>query len=246
MQRSERSVQDAYEALYTGKSYQHEVGMVDAVLDSRLGKVKADKTKVVRKVLEIGCGPGLRLAVLQQWHGKYEPEGLDRDSAMLKLAAKRVPGVPLHLGDMRDFAIKTRYSAVLCLFGVIGYLENVAEMTKALKRMKEHLIPGGVLLLEPWLTPDLVRSGYLQASKAKREGLEVVRMNYTTVVGNKSNIDVNYLIGDETGVRHVNAKRVLTLFTDEEYRTGLRNAGFGDVVLEAYGPQGRGLYVAQV
>lgn len=241
-----RNAQDAYEAIYTGKSYQHEIGLVDAVLDHRLGISKAGEAKVARRVLEIGCGPGLRMAVLQQWHGKYEPEGLDRDPAMLKLAAKRVPGLPLHLGDMRDFTLEARYDGVLCLFGVIGYLANVAEMTKALKRMRVHLAPRGALLLEPWLTPDLVRDGFLQASKAKREGLEVARMNFTTVVGNKSRIDIHYLIGDEKGIRHLRSQRELTLFTDEQYRQGLRNAGFGDVELEAYGPQGRGLYVAQV
>ena len=31
-------VQDAYEALYTGKSYQHEVSLVDILLERRLGK----------------------------------------------------------------------------------------------------------------------------------------------------------------------------------------------------------------
>jgi hypothetical protein len=154
--------------------------------------------------------------------------------------------MPLHHADMRTFNLDTRYEAVLCLFGVIGYMQDTADMTKALQQMREHLAPQGVLLLEPWLNPETVTDRFLRADAAKRQGLEVTRMNYTRVVGNKSLLDVHYLIGDETGVRHVEERREMTLFTDDEYREALRVAGFGDVMLEAYGPQGRGLYVAQV
>lgn len=240
------SVQDAYEALYTGKSYQHEMGLVDVVLDRRIGPAGPAKRKPARRVLEVGCGPGLRLAVLQQMHGKYEPEGLDHDVAMLALAERRVRRVPLHQADMRTFNLDTRYDAILCLFGVIGFMPDTADLTRALERMREHLVPNGVLLLEPWLNPETVTDGYLHADAARRQGLEVSRMNYTRVVGNKSLLDVHYLIGDETGIRHVEERREMTLFTDDEYREALRAAGFGDVMLEAYGPQGRGLYVAQV
>jgi SAM-dependent methyltransferase len=240
------SVQDAYEALYTGKSYQHEIGLVDVVIDRKLGAAKPGKRLPPRRVLEVGCGPGLRLAVLQQWRGKYEVEGLDRDPAMLALAARRVPGLPLHEADMRDFALESRYDAVLCLFGVIGYMADVDEMVEALTRMREHLLPKGVLLLEPWLTPDLATDRYLRADSARRTDLEVQRMNFTRVRGNKSILSVHYLIGDENGVRHVQEVRELTLFTEAQYREALQRAGYGDVMLEAYGPQGRGLYIAQV
>lgn len=240
------SVQDAYEALYTGKSYQHEIGLVDVVIDRKLGVAKPGKKLPPRRVLEIGCGPGLRLSVLTQWRGKYLPEGLDRDLAMLSLAARRLTDVPLHHGDMRDFDLGIQYDAVLCLFGMIGHMENVDEMVEALTCMRKHLNPNGVLLLEPWLTPDLARNRFLRADSAKRVGLEVQRMNFTRVVGNKSILSVHYLIGDQNGVRHVQELSELTLFTEEEYREALKRAGYGDVILEAYGPQGRGLYIAQV
>lgn len=239
-------VQDAYEALYTGKSYQHEIALVEKVIERRLGKWRVhDKTQPPRRLLEIGCGPGLRLAVLKQWHGKYEPEGLDRDPEMLKLASRRVAGIPLHQGDMRDFDLDRSYDAVLCLFGVIGYMKDQAEMTTALKRMHKHLVPGGVLLLEPWLSPDTVEHGHVRADTAERAGMEVSRMNFTRVEGNKALINIHYLIGDQSGVRHSEETRTMSLFTEEEYRGALRDAGFGEVALEAYGPQGRGLYVAQ-
>jgi SAM-dependent methyltransferase len=240
------SVKDAYEAIYTGRSYQHEMGLVDVVLDGKFGRPKPGRKSPPRRVLEIGCGPGLRLAVLRAMHGKYEVEGLDRDSQMLALARRRLPDVPLHTEDMREFNLDARFDAILCLFGMIGYMDDVAEMAEALGQMREHLAPHGVLLLEPWLTPDLARDRYLKADSAERPGLEVMRMNYTRVVGNKSLLTVHYLIGDSHGVRHVEELKELTLFTEDEYREGLRRAGFGEVQLEAYGPQGRGLYVAQV
>lgn len=239
-------VQDAYEALYTGKSYQHEVALVDKVIERRFGKWRVtDKSQPPRRLLELGCGPGLRLAVLQQWHGKYEIEGLDRDPTMLALAAKRVPGVPLHEADMRSFSLDRTFDAVLCLFGMIGYLRDQAEMTTALRQMHKHLVPRGVLLLEPWLSLETAENGHLRADTAERAGMEVSRMNYTRVIGNKSLINIHYLIGDEHGVRHTEDLREMTLFTEQEYRGALRDAGFGDVALEAYGPQGRGLYIAQ-
>jgi SAM-dependent methyltransferase len=240
------SVQDAYEALYTGKSYQHEIGMIDVVLDRKLGAAGPAKKKPPRKVLEVGCGPGLRLAVLNQWQGKYDPEGLDRDMSILNLAHKRVGGMPLHCADMREFNLDTRYDAILALFGVIGYMADVGEMITALRRMREHLVPHGVLLLEPWLTPDTATNRYLRADSAERPGMKVQRMNFTRVVDNKSILSIHYLIGDGHGVRHVQEIRQLTLFTEDDYRHALKEAGFGEVVLEAYGPQGRGLYVAQV
>jgi SAM-dependent methyltransferase len=239
-------VQDAYEALYTGKSYQHEIALVDVLLERRLGKWRSeDKGQAPRRILEIGCGPGLRLAVLNQWHGRYDAEGLDRDATMLSLAAKRVPRTPLHEADIRTFDLGKSFDAVLCLFGVISYMKDQKEMTKALTAMHRHLVPGGVLLLEPWLSPDTVEDGHVRSDFAERGDMEVARMNFTKVNGNKSVLTTHYLIGDDHGVRHIEETRTRTLFTEEEYRGALRDAGFGDVGLEAYGPQGRGLYVAE-
>ena len=238
-------LEDAYEALYTGKSYQHEIGLVDVVLDRLLPAPEPGEAPPPRHVLEVGCGPGLRLAVLQQWRGKYLPEGLDRDPAILALARRRLHDVPLYEGDMRTFSLPSRYDAVLCLFGMIGYMTTPADLALAIGRMGEHLAPGGVLLLEPWLSPELALDGHLKADRAYRGSLVVQRMNYTRVVGNRTLLDVHYLIGDEQGVRHVQDIRALTLFTDAEYRTAFRQAGLGAVELEAYGPQGRGLYVVQ-
>jgi ubiquinone/menaquinone biosynthesis C-methylase UbiE len=240
------SVQDAYEALYTGKSYQHEIGLVDVVLDKKLGPAGPAKKKPPRKVLEVGCGPGLRLAVLKQWQGKYDAEGLDYNSSILNLARKRVSGMPLHCADMREINLDTRYDSIMALFGVIGYMPDYDNMVLALRSMREHLVPHGVLLLEPWLTPENATNHYLRADSAKRPGVEVSRMNFTRIVENKTILSVHYLIGDRFGVRHVQEIRQLTLFNDDQYRSALKEAGFGEVMLEAYGPQGRGMYVAQI
>ena len=118
-------------------------------------------------------------------------------------------------------------------------------MTRALKAMHRHLVPGGVLLLEPWLSPEMAEDGHLRTDFAERGEMEVARMNFTQVKGSKSILTTHYLIGDEHGVRHIEETRERTLFTDAQYRAALRDADFGELSLEAYGPQGRGLYVAE-
>ena len=46
-------VEDAYEALYTGRSYQHEIGLVDRLLDVRLPPPPEDEEPEPRRVLEL-------------------------------------------------------------------------------------------------------------------------------------------------------------------------------------------------
>ena len=59
---------------------------------------------------------------------------------------------------------------MLCLFGMIGYLTDVADMTQAVRRMRNHLAPDGVLLLEPWLSPEQVTDGHVKATARSAPG----------------------------------------------------------------------------
>ena len=57
-------------------------------------------------------------------------------------------------GNMLDFDLGRQFDVVTCLFSSIGYVKTVPNMKRAVANMSRHLKPGGVLVLEPWFTPE--------------------------------------------------------------------------------------------
>ena len=66
---------------------------------------------------------------------------------------------------MRSFDLGRRFDAVTCLFSSIGYLLTPEDLEQGIARMAAHVAPGGVLVVEPWFTPDAWRPGSLPASR---------------------------------------------------------------------------------
>ena len=73
---------------------------------------------------------------------------------MLEVARARHPEITFHQGDMRTFDLGRRFDVVTCLFSSIGYLRSPSDLRAAVINMARHLQPGGVLIIEPWLTEE--------------------------------------------------------------------------------------------
>lgn len=80
-------------------------------------------------LLDVACGTGLHLQHLAPRFGHVE--GLDLNERMLALARDRLPGVPLHHGDMLDFDLGRRFDVITCLFSAIGHMKRYADMSEA-------------------------------------------------------------------------------------------------------------------
>lgn len=93
-----------YDALYSWKDYQGEVEKLTAVIRSCVPDA--------RTLLDVACGTGRDLELLSDG---YRFEGLDLDAQLLAVARERLPSVPLHSGDMRDFELGRRFDVVTCL-----------------------------------------------------------------------------------------------------------------------------------
>jgi ubiquinone/menaquinone biosynthesis C-methylase UbiE len=111
-------------------------------------------------LLDVACGTGLHLASLQQ---HFQVEGLDLDEGLLAIARQRLPDVPLHRADMTNFDLGRSFDVVTCLFSAIGYVKTLAKLSRAIQCMVRHLIPGGVVLIEPWFTPETWHPGTVSA-----------------------------------------------------------------------------------
>src|SRR5919198_4612710 len=136
-----------YDAVYSWKDYPREAELVHELVQAR--KPGAET------LLDVACGTGAHLAELRR---RYRCEGLDRNADLLAVARERLPDLPLHEGDMRDFDLGRRFDAVTCLFSSIGYLMTVEALEAAVATMAGHLEPGGGLLVEPWLSPRAVKT----------------------------------------------------------------------------------------
>jgi SAM-dependent methyltransferase len=220
-----------YDAVYSWKDYAGEAERIHELVQAR----KPGATSL----LDVACGTGAHLAELR---GRYRCEGLDLDPELLAIARERLPDVPLREGDMRDFDLGRRFDVVTCLFSSIGYMRTVEELESAVAAMARHLEPGGVLLVEPWLTPEAVRVPHVAAVFVDEPELKIARLNNIEVEGRRSSFDFQYLVGTPEGVEHFTERHDLTLFTREEQLAAFRAAGLA-VEHDEEGLMGRGLYI---
>ncbi len=106
-----------------------------------------------------------------------------------------------------------------------------------------HLRPGGVLIVEPWYSPDQWKDGNLAALFVDEPDLKVARMNVSRRDANVSIINFHYMVGSSDGIRTFTEPHRLTLFTHDEYRQALTRARF-TVEHDEQGLMQRGLYIA--
>jgi len=193
------------------------------------------------RLLDVACGTGLHLSYLKQ---HFQVEGLDLDEQLLAIARQRNPAVPLHHADMTDFALGRTFDVVTCLFSAIGYVRTLANLSRAVQCMTQHLSAGGVLLIEPWFTPETWRPETVHARFIDEPDLKIVRINTSFVDGRLSSIDMHYLIGTPEGTEHYVERHELGLFITEEMRHALTTCGL-EVTYDETGLTGLGMYIGQ-
>ncbi len=224
----ERSV-DLYDLVYSHKDYDAEAAWVRDAVRSRVPRA--------RTLLDAACGTGLHIKGLLN---EFACQGLDINPRFVATAAERT-GVPVHLGDMDSFHLDQRFDAVTCMFSSIGYSKNLKA---AIRSMARHLTPTGVLIVEPWFTPDQWVTGSLQVLDHERGGMRVVRMSHSGRDGNKSVMTMHHVVGTSSGVEHFVETHRMTLYTLDEYESAFTAAGLS-FELDQPGPFSRGALIGQ-
>jgi len=225
-----------YDAIYTFKDYAKEAGEIAA----RLRSLRRD----VETVLDVGCGTGEHARLLAETHG-FAVDGLDLDPELVRLARRKHPGGRFFEADMSNFALGRRYHAILCLFGSIGYLVTLDRVASALVCFRQHLAPGGVVLIEPWFPPGGLDTGRTSRLSGTYRDTHVIRTSRTEVDGRVSRLHFEYEFHGPDG-RHVATEvHELGLFTQEEMGRALESAGLS-AAFEHTGLSGRGLWTATV
>lgn len=223
---------ELYDLEYSFKDYGAEAATLERIVRER--------SPGARTLLDVACGTGKHLEHLREW---FECEGADLDEGLLGVAAERVPGVPLHHADMREFDLGRQFDVVTCLFSAIGFVGGPDGLAATARAFARHLSAGGVALVEPWITPEawIPHRPHLLTY----EGQDVV-LARATVSGLRdervSTTEMHYVVATPSGVEHFVEHHDPYLFTNDEMCAAFEGAGFR-VGYDAEGLTGRGLWI---
>ncbi len=222
-----------YDRIYAFKDYAAEVRTLIGFVEGELGEARG-------RLLDVACGTGKHLELLRE---SFEVEGLDLSPELLDVARERLPDVRFHCADMRDFRVPARFDVITCLFSAIGYMTALDDVACAIRTMADHLVPGGLLIVEPWFTPDQWMPNTAHAMFIDEPELKIARVNTSFVDGRVSIFDLHHLIGTPEGTTHVVEHHELGLYTVDEMIAAFELANLS-VRYDEEGITGRGLYLA--
>jgi SAM-dependent methyltransferase len=218
-----RTTAHLYDLIYGAKDYAAESVELHTLIQARCPRA--------RSLLDVACGTGAHLAHLRDW---YDVAGVDLDPGMLACAHQRLPGVPLHQGDMESFSLGRRFDALTCLFSSIGYLASTTDLNKTLVNFSSHLVPGGIVVIDGWVRPERWREpGTVHVESVENEELKLVRMSRTERDGAMTHLEMHYLAASLERIDHLVDHHHLRLFAPVEYESAMAMAGLTVEVLQS-------------
>lgn len=223
-----------YDKLYARKDYAGEVQR----LISFLG-IESDKKQLT--LLDVACGTGFHIEHLRK---HFHVEGLDICPELLEVARERNPDTFFHLADMMEFDLGKQFDVITCLFSSIGYVKTLDKLRSAVRSMVAHLKPDGVMVIEPWFTPENWHANTVHALYIDEPELKIARISTSFVKEKVSVFDLHHLVGTPEGTEHLVEHHELGLFKVEEMISFTEEAGL-TVEYDPDGLTGRGLYIGK-
>lgn len=212
-----------YDEIYGVERYARQAAAVRAYL--------AQKHSSARTMLEIGCGTGGHLAYFRD---SFSVTGIDLSAAMLAVAREKLPDVPLYQADMRTLELSTRFDVVTCLFSSIAYVRSCAELNATVARLAAHLNPAGLLIIEPWFTPEQWYPGRVRGGlQVDRDDLKIARFCVSGTRGRFAVMPMHHLVAEASGVSHFVEEHELFLATTAEYEAAFAMAKLTSVHFDA-------------
>lgn len=98
------------------------------------------------RLLDVGCATGSFCRLMRR--RGVDAEGVDINPRFVEAARAKDPGARFHVGDMRTLALDRVFDVVVCLGTTFCYNLTNHEITATLARLREHVRPGGLVLID--------------------------------------------------------------------------------------------------
>jgi ubiquinone/menaquinone biosynthesis C-methylase UbiE len=223
---------EVYDALHDRfKDYSTECGKLRAVLRRYAPRAKT--------LLDVACGSGRHLEQLRK---EYQVEGLDSSAEMLRTGRKRCPGVIFHRANMMTFSLPRRFDVIICLFSSIAYVKTPQRLRKTIANFARHLRSGGIVIIEPWFSPEKYWTGRVVANAVDKPELKIVWMYTSGAERRVAILDSHYLVGTPEKIDHFTERYEVGLFRHQQYLDAFKKARL-QVCYDSNGLMGRGMYI---
>lgn len=223
-----------YDLIYSWKDYKEEVRKIKKL-------IKKYKNTDGKELLDVGCGTGKHLDYLKD---EFSCIGSDINVEMLEVARENVKGVIFTEADMITMNLKKKFDIILCLFSSIGHVKTYTHLEKTILNFSNHLIKGGVVIIEPWLTKSTYDVGRPGMTIYNTEDIKIARLNTTKIENDLSILEMYYLIAERNkDIEYFVEKHELGLFEIDKFLEYMIKAGLKTIFLQDGLMKGRGLYV---
>ena len=179
-------------------------------------------------LLDLACGSGPHI---EYWVDKYHVVGLDNNMHMLARAHEKWPQIMFVCGNMFHFSNLCNFDIVTCLYGSIGYAENIEELEQAVACVSKCMKQGGVFILTPGIGKDFFEEKvYIKSRNLKEQAFSFRKIELVKRVDeNRAVISMNHRIVKDGKVEKYKFDIPISLFSREDYISALERNGFSIV-----------------
>ncbi|NHJ33101.1 MAG: class I SAM-dependent methyltransferase [Asgard group archaeon] len=226
-----------YDLIYTWKDYKKESEEIKKLINKY-------KSSSGIKLLDVACGTGSHI---KYFVDDFDCVGVDLNSEMLDYAKEKAPKAKYIEADMIHFELKQEFDVIVCLFSSIGYVKTEENLRKAISGFVKHLKKGGVVIIEPWLTKEIYRTGSPHMTTYEGENTKIARVNVSELKEDIiSYFEMHYLIAERNKpVIHFVDKHELAMFPIDLMKDIMKENGLEVKYLKKGLFDERGLLIGQ-
>ena len=199
-----KTIAKFYDLIYTFKYYNKEAEEIKKLINK-------NKLSAGNQLLDVACGTGSHI---KYFVDDIDCVGVDLNSEMLEFAKEKAPKAKFIEADMINLELEQEFDVIVCLFSSIGYVKTEENLRKTIAGFTQHLKKGGIVIIEPWLTKEIYRTGSPHMNTYDGENTKIARVNVSELKDeNISYFEMHYLIAETNKpVIHFVDKHELAMF----------------------------------
>jgi len=222
-----------YDLMYSWKSYEKESVRI-------LSLIRRFKKSPGKDLLDVGCGTG---AHTKYFRRHFRVTGTDLSRDMLVVARRNFPEIRFIRQDMTALNLRRKFDVIVCLFAAIAYTRTYSRLAKTIARFACHLKPGGVVIIDPFVSPKQFKPGYFDGLYFDRPDFILCRIVKSRLRGNIATLDCHFLLVTKDGVRYSHDPHRVGCFGEQKFLAIMRHAGLKSRYFSHGLMPDRGLYI---